>query len=156
MSRIHIHINVQDLDQSILFYSTLFGAEPTVIKSEYAKWMLDDPAINFAISDKASVAGINHVGIQTDDRSGLSDISSRLKAAGETTYDQEATSCCYAVSDKTWVEDPSGVRWETFFTKGEGTIYGEEEAEQEMSKALEEERQRRSATPSKTSTAACC
>ena len=156
MNRIHLHINVKDLDQSIKFYTTLFGAPPTVIKSEYAKWMLEDPALNFAISDQASVAGISHVGIQTDDRDGLLEIANRLKIAGETTVDQEATSCCYAVSGKTWVEDPSGVRWETFFTKGEGTIYGEDEAEQEINKALEVERERRSATPSTSLAAACC
>ncbi|NOX95088.1 MAG: glyoxalase/bleomycin resistance/dioxygenase family protein [Alphaproteobacteria bacterium] len=129
MNRMHIHINVKDLEQSIAFYSTLFGAPPVVTKGEYAKWILDDPALNFAISDSANQTGVNHIGIQTDDRDGLSAISKRLKAAGETTFDQEATSCCYAVSDKTWVEDPSGVRWETFFTHGEATVYGDDEAQ---------------------------
>jgi len=132
MNRMHIHINVKDLEQSIAFYSTLFGAPPVVTKGEYAKWILDDPALNFAISESADQTGVNHIGIQTDARDGLSAISKRLKAAGEITLDQEATSCCYAVSDKTWVEDPSGVRWETFFTHGEATIYGEDEAQAEL------------------------
>ncbi|MBL4619712.1 MAG: VOC family protein [Marinicaulis sp.] len=132
MNRMHIHINVKDLEQSIAFYSTLFGAPPVVTKGEYAKWILDDPALNFAISESADQTGVNHIGIQTDARDGLSAISKRLKAAGEITLDKEATSCCYAVSDKTWVEDPSGVRWETFFTHGEATIYGDDEAQAEL------------------------
>ncbi len=146
MNRMHIHVNVKDLEQSIAFYSALFGAAPSVTKDEYAKWMLDDPALNFAISDSGDKMGVNHIGIQTDDRDGLSAISKRLKAAGEITLDQEATDCCYAVSDKTWAEDPSGVRWETFFTHGEGTIYGDEEAQEEL-EALKAQ---------KTASVACC
>lgn len=128
MKRVHIHVSVKDLDKSIRFYETLFGAAPSVVKDEYAKWMLDDPAVNFAISQTAAKPGVDHIGIQTGAAEELADIAKRLKTAGAQTFDQEQTSCCYAVSDKTWVEDPSGVRWETFFTHGASTIYGDDEA----------------------------
>ena len=127
MKRLHIHVSVEDLDRSIGFYSTLFGVPPAVVKDDYAKWMLDDPRVNFAISDRARVAGVDHLGIQVDSAAELQDLTERLKAAGETTRDQEATTCCYARSDKAWVNDPSGLRWETFFTFGEATTYGEDE-----------------------------
>jgi hypothetical protein len=129
MKRLHLHIAVDDLDRSIGFYSTLFGAQPSVVKDDYAKWMLEDPKVNLAISRRGRTAGIDHVGIQTDTADELSDLAVRLKSAGETTFDQEATTCCYARSDKSWVVDPSGVRWETFHTTGEATTYGESEPE---------------------------
>ncbi|MDP2261026.1 MAG: ArsI/CadI family heavy metal resistance metalloenzyme [Caulobacter sp.] len=129
MKRLHLHIAVDDLDRSIGFYSTLFGARPAVVKDDYAKWMLEDPRVNLAISKRGRAAGIDHVGIQTDTVGELSDLAVRLKSAGETTFDQEATTCCYAKSDKSWVVDPSGVRWETFHTHGEATTYGESEPE---------------------------
>jgi catechol 2,3-dioxygenase-like lactoylglutathione lyase family enzyme len=129
MKRLHLHIAVDDLDRSIGFYSTLFGAQPSVVKDDYAKWMLEDPKVNLAISRRGRAAGIDHVGIQTDTADELSDLAVRLKSAGETTFDQEATTCCYARSDKSWVVDPSGVRWETFHTTGEATTYGESEPE---------------------------
>ena len=127
MKRLHMHVSVPDLDQSIQFYSTLFGAEPTVVKDDYAKWMLDDPRVNFAISRRERAVGLDHVGIQVEDRGELSEIADRLKAAGAQTFDQEATTCCYAQSDKAWVSDPAGLRWESFFTFGEATAYGEDE-----------------------------
>jgi len=127
MKRLHVHVAVDDLDASIGFYSTLFGAPPAVTKDDYAKWMLDDPRVNFAISDRARVAGVDHLGIQTDTAEELQDLAARLKSAGETTRDQDATTCCYARSDKAWVTDPSGLRWETFFTFGEAAHYGEDE-----------------------------
>ncbi len=127
MNRLHLHIAVEDLDRSIGFYSTLFGAEPAVVKPDYAKWMLEDPRVNLAISQRGRLAGIDHVGVQADSAAELAEIANRLKAAGETTLDQEATTCCYAKSDKSWVVDPSGVRWETFHTLGEATRYGEDE-----------------------------
>lgn len=127
MKRLHVHIAVEDLGKSIGFYSTLFGAPPAVAKDDYAKWMLDDPRVNFAISDRARVAGVDHLGIQVDTSGELQELADRLKAAGETTRDQEATTCCYARSDKAWVNDPSGLRWETFFTFDDATVYGEDE-----------------------------
>lgn len=128
MKRLHVHVAVDDLGRSIGFYSTLFAAQPSVLKEDYAKWMLDDPKVNFAISTRAGRAdGIDHLGIQVETDGELRDLALRLKAAGETTADQEATTCCYAQSNKSWVNDPSGIRWETFFTFGEATTYGEDE-----------------------------
>lgn len=127
MKRIHLHVSVPDLGASIPFYETLFGAAPVVVKDDYAKWMLDDPKVNFAISERARATGIDHIGIQVDSADELGELAGRLKAAGADTFDQEATTCCYAQSDKSWVRDPAGVRWETFFTFGEATSYGEDE-----------------------------
>ncbi|PHR61775.1 MAG: glyoxalase/bleomycin resistance/dioxygenase family protein [Robiginitomaculum sp.] len=137
MKRFHVNMSVENLDQSIQFYSVLFGAEPIVVKPEYAKWMLDDPAVNFAIQLASETAppGIGHLGLQANSATELSEISERLKTANQSTYDQDATQCCYAVSDKTWVEDPSGVAWETFFTHGTSTVYGEDDARAELQAA---------------------
>lgn len=128
MKRLHLHVSVPDLSQSIQFYEALFGAPPTVVKADYAKWMLEDPRVNLAISQRGAATGVDHVGIQTDTAEELSELAARLKAAGETTFDEEATTCCYARSDKSWVNDPAGVRWETFFTFGEATTYGDDPA----------------------------
>lgn len=127
MSRLHLHVSVSDLDQAIGFYSTLFNASPSVIKDDYAKWSLDDPSVNFAISARARAAGVDHIGIQVDSADELATLAGRLKAAGSETFDQEATTCCYAKSDKSWVVDPVGLRWETFFTHGDSVAYGEDE-----------------------------
>lgn len=126
MKRLHLHVSVPDLDHSIRFYETLFGAPPTVVKADYAKWMLEDPHVNFAISQRDRAAGLDHVGVQVDSAAELATLASRLKAAGAETFDQEATTCCYAQSDKSWVNDPAGLRWETFCTFGEATSYGED------------------------------
>jgi catechol 2,3-dioxygenase-like lactoylglutathione lyase family enzyme len=126
MKRLHVHVAVDDLAKSIGFYSTLFGTGPVVRKDDYAKWMLDDPRVNFAISDRAQTTGVDHLGIQVETCDELAELAGRLKAAGEVTFDQEATTCCYARSDKAWVNDPSGVRWETFRTFGEAVVYGED------------------------------
>jgi len=127
MKRIHLHVSVPDLAASIQFYETLFSSAPAVVKDDYAKWMLADPLVNFAISERARATGIDHIGIQVDSADELSELAGRLKAAGADTFDQEATTCCYAKSDKSWVQDPAGVRWETFYTFGEATSYGEDE-----------------------------
>lgn len=127
MKRLHLHVSVPDLAQSIQFYETLFGEQPVVVHADYAKWMLDDPRVNFAISQRGRATGVDHVGIQTDTAAELNELAGRLKAAGAETFDQEAATCCYAKSDKSWVNDPAGVRWETFYTFGEATTYGEEE-----------------------------
>jgi hypothetical protein len=130
MKRLHVHIAVDDLSKSIGFYSTLFGSEPSVVKPDYAKWMLDDPRVNLAISQRGG-RGVDHLGVQVETDGELRELAGRLKAAGESTRDQEATTCCYAQSNKSWVNDPSGVRWETFFTFGDATSYGEDEAPEE-------------------------
>ena len=127
MKRLHLHVGVPDLSQSIRFYETLFGAPPTVVKDDYAKWMLDDPRVNFAISVRSRGVGLDHVGVQVESPAELGELAGRLKAAGEKTIDQTATTCCYAKSDKSWVSDPAGLRWETFYTFGEATTYGEDE-----------------------------
>jgi catechol 2,3-dioxygenase-like lactoylglutathione lyase family enzyme len=128
MKRLHLHVSVPDIEPAIVFYSTLFDAPPSVVKHDYAKWMLEDPRVNLAISSRARATGIDHVGVQVDSAGELAELAARLKAAGSTTFDQEATICCYARSDKSWVTDTAGVRWETFFTHGEATAYGEDEA----------------------------
>ena len=128
MKRLHVHVSVDDLDRSIGFYAALFGAQPSVVKDDYAKWMLDDPRVNFAISGRGRAAGVDHLGIQVDTGEELAELSGRLKSAGEATRDQEAATCCYARSDKSWVNDPSGLRWETFHTFGEAVTYGEDGA----------------------------
>ena len=123
MNRFHVHVNVTDLDRSITFYSQLFGTSPTVVKPDYAKWMLDDPRINFAISKRDRAAGVDHLGIQTDDAAALGAIGVRLRAADAISLAEVGTTCCYAHSDKYWAEDPQGLRWETFHTHGEATTY---------------------------------
>jgi catechol 2,3-dioxygenase-like lactoylglutathione lyase family enzyme len=133
----HLHVSVPDLAQSIQFYETLFGAPPSVVKDDYAKWMLDDPRVNFAISRRGVRSGVDHVGIQVESPHELGELATRLKTAGAQTFDQEATTCCYARSDKSWVTDPAGVHWETFYTFGEAVAYGEDPAEAAMIAAAE-------------------
>lgn len=124
MKRLHVHVGVADLDQSIRFYSTLFAAEPTVTKPDYAKWMLEDPRVNFAISTRPEGGGVRHLGIQVENEAELQEVYARLKQADAPTYEEGQTTCCYAKSEKTWVSDPQGVAWETFHTTGESTTYG--------------------------------
>lgn len=126
--RFHVHLNVDDLAASIRFYSALFAAEPTVRKPDYAKWMLEDPRVNFAISNTGRAPGIDHLGIQVDDEAGLATLGQRLDTAGGTVVPEDAAVCCYARSDKLWTEDPQGTRWETFHTFGEATTYHAGEA----------------------------
>jgi hypothetical protein len=125
MKRMHVHVAVADLEQSIGFYSALFAAKPAVIKMDYAKWMLDDPRVNFAISARGRQAGIDHLGIQVDDKDELNEIYARLHKAGGNVIEQGRTACCYAKSEKSWIDDPSGISWETFHTTGENTDYGD-------------------------------
>ena len=129
MKRLHVHVGVSDLDQSIGFYSTLFAAQPAVLKEDYAKWMLDDPRVNFAISSgKHARKGIEHLGIQVESADELSEVYGRLKAADRPVLEEGATTCCYAKSDKSWIADPDGVVWEAFHTNGEATVYGDSPA----------------------------
>ncbi len=128
MQRLHVHVAVSDLDKSIAFYSTLFNAAPAVLKAGYAKWMLDDPRVNFAISRRGAAAGVDHLGIQVESDGELGGVARRLEAAGENVAEQRQASCCYARSNKAWVKDPDGLSWETFHTTGEITTYGEDTA----------------------------
>lgn len=125
MKRLHVHVSVDDLDQSIGFYSTLFAAEPSVVKPDYAKWMLDDPRVNFAISRRDKAAhGVEHLGIQVESPEELREIYTRLEKADRPVLEEGATVCCYHQSEKSWISDPQGVAWETFLTTGESTVYG--------------------------------
>jgi catechol 2,3-dioxygenase-like lactoylglutathione lyase family enzyme len=140
MKRLHVHVSVDDLAQSIRFYSTLFAAEPSVLKSDYAKWMLDDPRVNFAISTgcrSGDAAGFSHLGIQAEDESELAEVYDRLSQAECPIVEQKATTCCYAKSDKQWIADPQGVPWETFLTYGESTVYGDSDSLAQLREATD-------------------
>lgn len=133
MRRFHVHLHVDDLAKSIRFYSRLFAADPTRVEADYAKWMLDDPAVNFAISTRGSRPGIDHLGIQTDDPAELAAIRARAEAADMALLDEGETTCCYARSEKHWVTDPQGIAWEHFHTLANIPVFSEkvEPAKQE-------------------------
>jgi catechol 2,3-dioxygenase-like lactoylglutathione lyase family enzyme len=135
MKRFHVHVNVNDLDASIRFYSILFGSAPTMHKPDYAKWMLEDPRVNFAISRRDRAAGVDHLGLQAEDGTELEAIGGRLASADAVALAEHGTTCCYAHSDKYWAEDPQGVRWETFHTHGEATTYSVPVAQSESTKS---------------------
>jgi catechol 2,3-dioxygenase-like lactoylglutathione lyase family enzyme len=126
MKRFHVHIAVDQLDESIRFYSALFGAPPTVVHPDYAKWMLDDPRVNFAISQRSRQLGVNHLGFQVESDAELKALRGQLEAADTSLVEQTNAACCYARSDKYWVTDPQGVAWETFHTLDSIPIYGED------------------------------
>lgn len=132
MKRLHVNVTVNDLEASVRFYSTLFAAEPAVQKGDYAKWMLDDPRVNFAISLCGGNPGIEHLGIQVDSDEELAEVYGRLQQAGGPTLDEGETTCCYARSTKQWIEDPQGVAWEAFLTHGESPVYGHERSVAEV------------------------
>jgi catechol-2,3-dioxygenase len=148
MKRLHVHVAVDDLHASTRFYSQLFAADPVVSKQDYAKWMLDDPRVNFAISARTTRPGIEHLGIQVEDRDELAEINERLKRAGGPVFEEGATTCCYAQSEKIWIEDPQGVRWETFLTTGQSTVYGNDAAISELTSAC--------CTPASHKEGSCC
>ncbi|MFO1432640.1 MAG: ArsI/CadI family heavy metal resistance metalloenzyme [Candidatus Competibacteraceae bacterium] len=126
MKRFHVHVAVKDLSESVRFYSTLFAAEPTVLKSDYANWRLEDPCVNFAISTHGQAVGIDHLGIQVEDDTELKKVAGRLEQAGRPVLKQGETICCYARSDKAWITDSQGLAWEAFYTLGEASVYGED------------------------------
>lgn len=129
MKRLHIHVGVDNLAQSIRFYSALFGAEPVKTKPDYAKWMLESPHVNFAISTRAGETGVNHLGIQVDDESELTELRTRLKNADMSVVDEGETVCCYAKSEKSWVHDPAGIPWEAYRTMEDAEIFKAEKTE---------------------------
>jgi len=131
MKRMHVHVAVENLQHSIGFYSALFDAQPAVVKTDYAKWMLDDPRVNFAISTRGRAPGLDHLGIQVEDKAELPEVYARLSKAGGTVIEQGETACCYAKSEKSWIDDPAGIAWETFHTTGENTEYGDGTGERE-------------------------
>lgn len=124
MKRFHVHVAVHDLQQSIRFYSALFGSNPSVEKADYAKWMLEDPRINFAISTRSGKAGVDHLGMQAETAAELEELGSRLAQADVSTLAQKGASCCYAKSDKYWTLDPQGIAWESFHTLDSVPVYG--------------------------------
>ena len=126
MKRMHIHVGVSDLEQSIDFYSNLFGAKPAKIKDDFAKWMLEDPRINFAISTRSGKTGVDHLGLQVDEESELEEIRDRLTAADMSVFNEGETACCYARSDKSWVEDPAGIAWEAYQTMEDVKLFAGE------------------------------
>jgi len=127
MKRLHVHLSVEDLDASVRFYSQLFATGPTVRKTDYAKWMLEDPRVNFAISARDGKPGVQHLGLQVENRAELAAVYERLRQTGRVVIEEGETTCCYAHSEKSWIADPQGVQWETFLTTGESTVYGTNE-----------------------------
>jgi catechol 2,3-dioxygenase-like lactoylglutathione lyase family enzyme len=125
MKRLHVHVAVDDLNRSIGFYSALFAAQPSVTKQDYAKWMLDDPRVNFAISTRGRTPGLDHLGIQVESKTELNEVYARLRNAGGAIVEQGETACCYAKSEKSWIDDPAGISWETFHTTGGSVDYGD-------------------------------
>ena len=157
MKRFHVHVAVDNLQANVRFYSTVFGAEPTVQKPDYAKWMLEDPRINFAISQRGAKAGVDHLGFQVDSDEELSALRKQVADAEIAALDQPDATCCYARSDKYWITDPQGIAWETYRNLGEAEIYGAETRKAEDSSACCAPRpQTITITPEKTSTEKCC
>lgn len=130
MKRFHVHVSVDDLEANVKFYSTVFGAPPTVVKSDYAKWMVDDPRINFAISKRGSGAGIDHLGVQVESDQELAALREQVSGAQIAALDQPDSVCCYARSDKYWTTDPQGIAWETFHTLESIPVYGDTDRSQ--------------------------
>ena len=125
MKRFHVHVQVEDLDKSVVFYSKMFAAEPTRHEVDYAKWMLDDPRVNFAISTRGGQPGIDHLGIQAETAEELVELKTRAQAADMALFDEGATTCCYASSEKHWITDPQGVPWEHFHTLGDVPVFSQ-------------------------------
>lgn len=152
MKRMHVHVSVASVPEAVRFYSALFASEPTVTKPDYAKWMLDDPRVNFAISARGRAPGVDHLGIQVEDGAELGEVYARLDQAGGEVLVQGETACCYAQSEKSWINDPAGISWETFLTTGESTTYGDGTGERPGAPRFAQEPAPQSATP----TSSCC
>jgi predicted enzyme related to lactoylglutathione lyase len=153
MMRLHVHVAVDDLARSIGFYSALFDAQPSVVKPDYAKWMLDDPRVNFAISARGRAPGLDHLGIQVEDKAELNEVYARLRKAGGDVIEQGETACCYARSEKSWIDDPAGISWETFHTTGESITYGDGSGE---NVARTKSASKACCVPAPKAEAACC
>jgi len=128
MKRLHIHLSVDDLEQNVDFYSTLFGCQPTVQHTDYAKWMLDDPRVNFAISNQSAKTGLDHLGIQAENTEELKTIKQQLDATQTPIEAQQNAACCYVRSDKYWVTDPQGIAWESFHSLSEIPTFNDKQA----------------------------
>ncbi|MGA8260423.1 MAG: ArsI/CadI family heavy metal resistance metalloenzyme [Arenicellales bacterium] len=127
MKRLHVNLAVSDLEASVRFYTSLFDAPPTVLKSDYAKWMMDDPRVNFALSTRGTRKGVDHLGVQVENEDELNELYTRLRNTAAPVLEQGETTCCYARSEKNWIVDPEGIAWETFLTKGESPVYGSDD-----------------------------
>jgi len=156
MKRLHVHVSVEDIPHSIAFYSALFAAKPSVVKTDYAKWMLDDPRVNFAISTRGREPGLDHLGIQVESTDELHEVYERLRQAGGNIIEQGQTTCCYAKSEKSWIDDPAGIAWETFHTTGESTVYGDGTGENLARIAHEKERSCCAPQAAPKQVTACC
>jgi catechol 2,3-dioxygenase-like lactoylglutathione lyase family enzyme len=156
MKRLHVHVAVNDIPQSIGFYSALFAAQPAVVKADYAKWMLDDPRVNFAISTRGREAGLDHLGIQVETQDELQEVYARLRTAGSEVIEQGQTACCYAKSEKSWINDPAGISWETFYTTGESTNYGDGSGERVARVAHQAQSACGVPQPTAKTTSVCC
>tara|TARA_R110002049_G_scaffold22388_21_gene80258 strand:+ start:9616 stop:10089 length:474 start_codon:yes stop_codon:yes gene_type:complete len=156
MKRMHIHIGVENLDQSLRFYSALFGADPVKVKSDYAKWMLEDPNVNFAISTRSGKTGVDHLGLQVDEADELDELRERLKKADMSVFDEGETVCCYARSDKTWVEDPTGIAWEAYQTMEDVNLFSGTAAAGEAACCTPETKGQPSCSERSEETAGCC
>lgn len=140
MKRLHVHLNVNDLDQTVRFYTTLFGDAPTTLKEDYAQWMLDDPRVNFAVSIKnCGAEGVSHLGIQVDDDAALTAITGALADAEQSIFEEKETQCCYAKGNKTWASDPDGVVWEAFHRLGHTETMGRDLARDAEINALHDQ-----------------
>jgi lactoylglutathione lyase len=156
MKRFHVHLHVDDLSRSIGFYSQLFAAQPARIESDYAKWMLEDPPVNFAISTRGGKPGIDHLGFQTDDAEELAALKARAQAADMALLDEGETTCCYARSEKHWITDPQGLAWEHFHTLGSIPVFSEQEQSDAACCAGAPAAAATTASASTSSKAACC
>jgi catechol 2,3-dioxygenase-like lactoylglutathione lyase family enzyme len=149
MKRFHIHVGVKSIDESVKFYSTLFGQKPSKLKEDYAKWMLEDPRLNFAISTRTSAQGVDHLGIQVEEGAELEELTKRLKSADLKVFDEGEATCCYSQSNKSWVQDPSGLAWEAYQNMGDADVFSEKAVKKEEEAAA-------CCAPSPTSKTSCC
>lgn len=156
MKRFHVHLHVDDITASIGFYSKLFAAAPTRVESDYAKWMLDDPRVNFAISTRGKEPGIDHLGFQTDDAAELAELKARAESADMALLDEGETTCCYARSEKHWITDPQGIAWEHFHTLGDIPLFNEAPAQETSASACCTPTASASTAETRSSTAAAC
>ncbi len=156
MKRMHVHVSVAEIDRAIGFYSALFAAKPAVVKDDYAKWMLNDPHMNFAISTRGREPGLDHLGIQVEDQTELHEVYARLKEAGGTVIEQGETACCYAKLEKSWIDDPAGISWETFHTIGDNISYGDGSGENEARVAHAKACCALQSSPAPDAASACC
>ncbi len=156
MKRMHIHVGVESLDQSIKFYNALFGALPVKTKTDYVKWMLDDPRINFAISTRSGKAGVDHLGLQVDDAGELQELRDRHKSVDLSIFVEGETVCCYARSDKSWVEDPSVIAWEAYKTMEGVQLFSTSASSQERACCTPETRDPPHCCAPSEKTAGCC